>query len=328
MFDQQVAWLVTRCSKSAVSQLMRVSWRSVAAILAREYQALDAGRDRLAGVRRIGIDEVSYKKSQRYLTVVVDHDTGRLIWAGQGRDTKTVNAFFEELGEQRCAQITHISTDGATWIAKAVETHCPDAVFCADPFHVVKWATDALDELRRDTWRDARARARQEPKRPVGRPAKDAPARPANEAARAIKDSRFALWKNPENLTARQAAKLQFIAKSDPRLHRGYLLKEKLRMIFRLPYPQAAAELESWIQWARRCRIPQFVKLQRTITVHKPRILASIKHCLSNGRLESVNTKIRLMTRVAFGFHSAEALIAMAMLTLSGLNPQLPGRAR
>lgn len=99
-------------------------------------------------------------------------------------------------------------------------------------------------------------------------------------------------------------------------------------MIFRLPHAEAAAELESWIQWARRCRIPQFVRLQRSITAHKPRILASIQHGLSNGRIESVNTKIRLMTRVAFGYHSAKALIAMAMLTHSGLNPKLPGRGQ
>lgn len=325
-FDAQIAWLVTKCSKAAVSELMRISWRSVGAVLQREYQQLDAGRDRLAGVQKIGIDEVSYKKGHRYLTVVINHDTGHLIWAAEGRDSKTVAAFFEELGADRCAQITHISADGAAWIAKAVTEHCPEAVFCADPFHIVQWANEALNEVRRGTWRQARHDAKAEPKRRRGRPSKYAAPRPATEAARSIKDSRYALAKNPENLTAKQSAKLEFIATSDPKLHRAYLLKEKLRLIFQLPVEAAAAELEAWIQWARRCRIPEFVKLQRSITAHKDRILASIEHGLTNGRVESANTKIRLMTRVAFGFHSAQALIAMAMLTLSGLNPQLPGR--
>lgn len=327
-FDAQVAWLVTKCSKSAVCELMRIAWRSVGVILHREYQALDAGRDRLAGLERIGIDEVSYKKGHRYLTVVVDHDSGRLVWAAEGRDTKTLNMFFEELGEDRCAQITHISADGAGWITKAVQTHCPEAVFTADPFHIVQWATQALDEVRRGVWRDSRTRAAQEPKRPPGRPRKDAPPRRAAEQTQVVKNSRYPLLKNPENLTEKQAVKLDYIAKSDPRLHRAYLLKEKLRMIFQLPYAQALDELEAWIQWARRSRIPEFVKLQRSITAHKPRILAAIEHGLSNGRIESVNTKIRLMTRVAFGFHSSQSLIALAMLTLSGLKPQLPGRAQ
>lgn len=327
-FDAQVAWLVTKCSKSAVCELMRIAWRSVGAILEREYRALDADRDRLAGLRRIGIDEVSYKKGHRYLIVIVDHDTGRLVWAAEGRDARTLNRFFEELGEDRCAKLTHISADGANWITKAVQTHCPAAVFCADPFHIVQWATNALDEVRRGVWRVSRTRAKQEPKRPRGRPRKDAPPRPASAQARAVKNSRFALIKNPENLTEKQAAKLAFIAKSDPRLHRAYLLKEKLRMVFRLPYDQAVEELEAWIHWARRCRIPEFVKLQRSITAHKTRILAAIEHGLSNGRIESVNTKIRLMTRVAFGFHSSQSLIALAMLTLSGLKPKLPGRLR
>jgi len=129
-----------------------------------------------------------------------------------------------------------------------------------------------------------------------------------------------------ENLTSRQQAKLAWIAKTDPRLHRAYLLKEGLRLIFGLPYEEAKQALHRWISWARRCRIPAFVKLQRRILKHRDSILAAIQHGLSNGRIESVNTKIRLITRVAFGFHSPEPLIALAMLTLGGHRPTLPGR--
>ena len=89
---------------------------------------------------------------------------------------------------------------------------------------------------------------------------------------------------------------------------------------------EAETALERWIGWARRCRIPAFVELQRRIVKHKASILASIEHGLSNGRIESVNTKIRLITRVAFGFKSPEALIALAMLNLGGHRPVLPGR--
>src|SRR3954451_24599028 len=124
----------------------------------------------------------------------------------------------------------------------------------------------------------------------------------------------------------RQQAKLAWIAKTDPTLHRAYLLKEGLRLVFQLDYQEAVVALDAWITWARRCRIPTFVDLQRRIVKHQASILAAIEHGLSNGRIESVNTKIRLITRVAFGFKSPDALIALAMLTLGGHRPTLPGR--
>ena len=97
-------------------------------------------------------------------------------------------------------------------------------------------------------------------------------------------------------------------------------------MIFQLPYDQAVEALDRWVSWARRCRIPAFVKLQRSIVKHRASILAAIEHGLSNGRVESMNTKIRLITRIAFGFKSPDALIALAMLSLGGHKPALPGR--
>ena len=129
------------------------------------------------------------------------------------------------------------------------------------------------------------------------------------------------------NLTERQQAKLAWIAKTDPRLHRAYLLKEGLRTIFSLDPAEAPAALDKWVGWARRCRIDAFVALQRRIVKHQDSILAAIEHGLSNGRIESVNTKIRLITRIAFGFATPEPLIALAMLSLGGHPPALPGRS-
>ncbi len=107
-----------------------------------------AGIDAMAGLTRIGIDEISYKRGHKYLTVVVDHDTGRLVWAHPGRDRARVRAFFDALessGAGRCARITHVTADGALWISDVVRARCPEAIRCADPFHVVGWATEALD---------------------------------------------------------------------------------------------------------------------------------------------------------------------------------------
>jgi transposase len=315
VFDEQVAWLATQCSKTAVTELMRIAWRTVGAIIARVWVDVEELHDRFAGLTRIGVDEISYKRGHRYLTVVVDHDSGRLVWAAAGRDKATLGSFFDTLGAERCAQITHVSADGADWISDDVAEHCPNAVRCADPFHVVRWATDALDEVRRQAWNEARGAVHQ---RRAGR---------ATGHAKALKHARYALWKNPENLTTRQQAKLAWVAKTDPRLHRAYLLKEGLRLVFQLGYHEAVDALEAWIGWARRCRIPAFVALQTRIVKHKASILAAIEHGLSNGRIESVNTKIRLITRGAFGFRSPEPLIALAMLNLGGHKPALPGRS-
>jgi transposase len=326
-FDDQVAWLAVACSKTTVVQLMRIAWRTVGAIVTRVAAEARAGVDPLEGLRRIGIDEISYRKGYRYLTVVVDHDTRRLVWAAAGRDTHTLRRFFDQLGPHRSAQITHVSADAADWIADVVAERCPNAVRCADAFHVVAWATEALDQVRRQAWNDARALARSEPRRGRGSPRIDAPPRPGHDRARALKHARYALWKNPENLTDRQHAKLAWIAKTDPRLHRAYLLKEGLRHVFAVKGEPGKEALDRWQSWAARCRIPAFVDLGRKIRRHRAAIDAALTHELSNALIESTNTKIRLLQRMAFGFGSADALIALAMLALGGIRPPLPGRA-
>jgi len=325
-FDATVAYLATQAAKSMVVELLRVAWRTVGSIIARVFADLDASSGRLDGLRRIGIDEVSYKRGHKYLIVVVDHDRRALVWAAPGRDKATVAAFFDELGPDRCALISHVSADGATFIADVVADKCVNAVQCADPFHIVSWATDALDEVRRQVWNEARALARAEPRRPRGRPRADAPPRPASELAGQLKGARYALWKNPENLTEQQTQRLAWIAVTSPKLHRAYLLKEGLRLIFQMRYDDAVVGLEKWLIWARRCQIPAFIELAAKITRHRERILAAIEHNLSNALVESTNTKIRLITRKAYGFQSPNALIALAMLTLGPEQPALPSR--
>jgi transposase len=317
-FDQTVAWLATQCSKTAVTALMRIAWRTVGAILARVWDDAGAGGDGLDGLTRIGIDEISYKRGHKFLTVVVDHDTGRLVWARPGRDRATLHAFFDQLGAERAARITHISADAADWIEDVVAERCPSAICCADAFHVIKWATAALDEVRRAAWNDAR---RGGAFRHKGRGRRD-----ATGLARGYKHARYALWKNPDTLTDRQRDKLAWIAKTDPRLHRAYLLKEGLRYAFTVKGEAGKIALDRWLSWARRCRIPAFVHLAKRITAIGSKIHATLEHGLSNALVESVNTKIRLLTRIAFGFHTPNALIALAMLSLGGHKPTLPGR--
>jgi len=306
-FDDTVAWLAVHTSKSAVVELLRVAWRTVGSIVARVVADARAGHDGLDGLVRIGIDEISHRRGQRYLTVVVDHDSGRLVWAAPGRDERTLGAFFEALGPERAAAIELVSADAAEWIGRVVARHCPNASLCLDPFHVVAWATEALDLVRREVWNAARR---------------------GGEAilARELKGARYALWKNPEHLTDRQRGKLAWIAAANEPLYRAYLLKEQLRAVFALRGEAGMALLAAWLRWARRSRIGAFVELARKVTKNRTGIEATLVEGLSNARVEAVNTKIRLLTRIAFGFRSPAALIALAMLGLGGLCPPLPGR--
>ena len=304
-FEDQTAWLAVNTSKTAVAQLMRIAWRTVGGICQRVAAEAQREVDLLAGLRRIGIDEISHRTGQRYLTVVVCHDTGRLVWAAAGRDRKTVEAFLDQLGEERCKQLELVSADMAAWVAGPITERCPQAELCLDPFHGVMLATDALDEIRREVWNEARR---------AGEIA----------VARDLKGARFALWKNPENLTDRQQHKLADIQRTNARLYRAYLIKEQLRQIYRLPADAAIRQLDGWLKWARRCRLTPFIKLARTITDQRNGIIAAIQHGLSNARVEAINTQIRLITRRAFGFHSPDTLIALATLSLADLCPPLP----
>jgi transposase len=304
-FEDQVAWLAVNTSKTAVAALMRIAWRTVGGICERVAAEATRKVDLLAGLRRIGIDEISHRRGQRYLTVVVDHDTGRLVWAAAGRDRATVERFLDELGEERCAQIELVSCDMASWIAGPVADRLPNAERCVDPFHVVALATDALDEIRREVWNDARRSGQ-------------------TQHARDLKGARFALWKNPENLTARQQTKLREIERTNKPLFTAYLLKEHLRQIYRVPLDHALNLLTAWLDWARESKLEPFRKLADTITEQRTGIEAAIRHRLSNARVEAINTQIRLITRRAFGFHSPNALIALAMLSLADLCPPLP----
>ncbi|MGH2375228.1 MAG: ISL3 family transposase [bacterium] len=306
-FEDTCAWLATHTSRTATAELLRVAWRTVTGVCERVAAEAEASTDRFANLRRIGIDEVAHRKGHRYITVVVDHDTGRLIWGAKGKDAATLEGFFDLLGDERNARIEAVSADAAPWIETVVGARCENAQLCMDPFHVVAWATKALDEVRREVWNEARRQGQ-------------------TAIARELKGARFALWKNPEDLSERQAAKLSSIQRTNRTLYRAYLLKEQLRQVFRLPWRQAMRLLDRWIAWALRCRIPAFVEVARSVARHRAGIEHALRRDLSNARIESLNTRIRVLTRQAFGFGSPEAMIAMAMLALGGLCPPLPGR--
>lgn len=303
-FEELTAYLAQVTDKTRVTELMGISWTTVGAIVERVVaRRLDPSR--LDGLRQIGVDEFSYRKRHRYLTTVVDHDRRRVVWAAAGRSAETLGAFFDVLGEERCAKLECVTMDMAGGYIKAVEERLPEAQIVFDRFHVQRLASDALDEVRREQLREIRG----------------------TEEGRALFRSRFALLKNPWNLTREQKQKLSVVQRTNAPLYRAYLLKETLAQALDYKQPaRAERALREWLAWASRSKLPPFVKVARTIRKHFDRILAYVRERLTNGIVEGFNNKLRMIARRAYGFHSPPPLIAMLYLCCGGiqLDPPLP----
>ena len=304
--EDLVAWLATKMDKTAVTRLLRLNWRTVGAIIQRVVaDELDPAR--LDDLYEIGIDEVSYRKQHNYLTIVANHRTGQVVWADEGKDTTAAERFFDALGQQASKRLTAVSMDMGPAYPKVVAGRAVQAVICWDPFHVVALSTRELDVVRRAHWNQLRASTN-----------------PAT--AKRFKGARWALLKRPDDLSDRQHDALLALNRAGGATWRAYQLKEALRGILDpdLRHSDVAPPLDRWCAWAQRSRIPGFVRLARTIRAHRDGILAAVRLDLSNARVEGLNNRVRLITRRAFGFHSAKAAAAIVMLSCGPLTLLLP----
>lgn len=321
-FEDVVAWLARRTDKTTITGLLRTSWETVTGIVGRVVtEHLDTGR--LEGLYRIGVDEVSYRKGHRYLTVVADHDRdGAVVWVADGHDHTVLEAFYDEVGPAGCARLEAVSLDLGAAYKLATDNKAGQARQCADPFHVIKLANRAIDRARQWAWNLERQR-HPKPQRPRGRPPKGSPPTPTRP--RWVKHTRWALLKDPDHLSDAQLDVLHQLRRERSVLYRCWQLKEGLRDLYRLRRPQdAVIHLDWWLAWACRSRIPSFVALSRTIRANRDRILAAVELGLSNSKLEGLNSKIRLINHRGYGHHSAAALIAMIYLCCGGITIELP----
>ena len=301
-FEEMAAYLAQVTDQTQVSRLLGIAWQTVGSIVERVVaDRLDS--DRLGGLRRIGVDEFSYRKRHRYLTLVVDHDRRRVVWAAEGRSAETLKKFFDLLGPEGCAEIELATIDMAAGYIKAIEESLPQAQIVFDRFHVERLASDALDEVRRAMVREVQGTAE----------------------GKAIKGLRFLLLKNPGNLSSEQEQRLSDVQRTNQRLYRAYLLKETLAEALEQEDVDLAREqLRDWLSWASRSRLKPFVKTARTIRKHFDGILAYVQTRLTNGLTEGINNKLRVIARRAYGFHSPQPLIAMLLLTCGGIKLEPP----
>jgi len=335
-FDLTVGWLAIYLSRNAVSEYMRIDWKTVGRCVSRTLHEVEPERGiRLEKLVYIGIDETSYKKGHKYITIVVNHETNTVVWAAPGHGKSVLEKFYKLLSPEQRSSIKVITGDGARWITDCVDEFTPSCERCIDPFHVVEWATGALDEVRRDVWRDAYHEVKTLKKglpvrrgRHAANDVRFQKLKLAQERAEQIKGSTYALGKAPEHLTANQQLRLEMIAKEDPRLYRAYRIKEKLRLLLKLKtVDEAAKELKDWLWWASHSRIPSICELSKKVRRHREHILNAIRLGLSNARIESTNNKIKLIIRKAYGFRNIENLLDMVYLVCSNLVIPLPNRS-
>jgi transposase len=311
-FEDLVGWLATTMDKTALCRLVRIDWATTGRIIER-VMATGLDKRRLDDLFVAGVDEVSWRKGHAYLTLVSNHATGKFVWGEEGKDAATLDCFFDELGEERSAAITAMSMDmGPAYEQSAKkDRHAVNAVICYDPFHVVQLVTTALDKVRREVWQELRKL-------------------PDQDAARRFKGARWALLKNPPDLTDDQAATLRKLKRRGGDLWRAYALKEALREIFAgdLDAGEVSMMLDRFCSRASRSGLKAFVTAAKTIRKRKEGILAAIRLGVNNARHEGLNRRVRLIVNRAYGFHSANAALGLIMLTLGPIEHVLPHERR
>lgn len=333
-FDLQVAWLAKYLPRSSIEKLMRIDWKTVGRCVERAQLHLDPDADkrRLEGLVNIGVDETSYRKGHKYMTVVVNHDTGEVVWVHENHGKSVFEKFFEALSQEQRASIRCVGGDGARWIDDCIKQYVPHAVRCVDPFHVVQWAGDALDTMRTQIWQSLRVEARgiekqiknNDDPQEIRRLRAEQQVRELQ--ATSIKHSAYTLGKGKENLTSFQSQRLALIAESQPALYKAYQLKEQLRIILKMPIDQVRYFLQKWYWRASHSRSQVIKDLARKIKRHQENIFNTIQNGLSNARIEAINNKIKLLVRRAYGFRNLQNMFAYVKLICSNVDIPLPNR--
>jgi transposase len=283
-----VARLARELSWQGTARQYGLNWKSVATIVKRavEYGLRHRARP---PVHVIGIDEVSRRKGQVYLTVVYDLERRVLLWVGDDRTEEAVRPFFtKEMGARRCHTLRVVCMDMWAPYAKLVREHATNAQILFDRFHIVKHLHEAVEEVRRSEMRRLSVKERV-----------------------VFKRSRWLLLKNPWNLTGDQKERLSTMVRWNTPIVRAYYLKESFQLFWDYRQPgRAKSHLKKWMGSAMGSRLEPFKRFVRMLRDHLDGILPWTSLRLSNGAVEAMNNKIKSISHRSFGFRSAQNFIA------------------
>lgn len=264
---------------------MAIDWRTVKDAEVRYIRGLMRRRN-LDDITRIGIDEVSYEKRHKYLTLVTDLDGHRVIYATHGNDGKAVSRFLTWFGPKRCRRIKVVVTDMHDPYLKVLRKRLPKAALVFDHFHVSKIVHDALDGIRRRLQREL-----------------------PPEDRRVIKGQRYVLLRAREKLSTRQEVSLQEILDANTDLTMGYVLKEAFRDVFKATnLREGRKRLKAWEAQVRESGVPELLKVLGTIERRRSGIENFFQYRVANGMAEGFNNVVGTIKKQAYGFHDRDYL--------------------
>jgi transposase len=285
-YERRIAELCEFLSLQAVAELEGLSWSTVVRI-DRKYLKLRKQAYEIGEVRKLCIDEVAYRKGQRYVTVVSDLQTRRVVWVGKGREKATVAAFFQALGPQRTARIECFAMDMSAAYIAAVEEGAPQAFIIYDHFHIMKYVNEAVDQVRRDEQ-----------------------ARADRAGKEALKNKRFVLLRRERDLPMKQRISLWELYTLNERIAISHILKEDFFTLFECKsIEQAARFLDAWTARARESKLAPFARLCEQLDRWRDGLLNYFIHRISNGLAEAINNNINVLKRVARGFRDLDYFI-------------------
>jgi transposase len=284
-FERYVLELSKRMTILDVARHLHVSW-DVVKDIEKRYLKKKFSRPVLKDLRYLAVDEIAVKKGHRYVTIVLDLDSGAAIFVGDGKGADALKPFWKRLRHSR-AEVRAVAIDMSPAYMSAVVEHLPKATIVFDHFHVVKLFNDRLSDLRRDLYREARDQLQKD----------------------ILKGTRWLLLKNPGNLDEKKGEKerLEAALRMNEPLYTAYYLKEDLREVWNQPSrKQAEKILDEWLRKASSSEIPMLKTMAKTLSAYRSGILAYYDFPISTGPLEGTNNKIKTMKRQAYGFRDME----------------------
>lgn len=283
-FARYVLELSSKMTIKDIADHLQTSWDLIKNIqkteLKRKYKKI-----KLSKLKKIAIDEIAIAKGHKYMTIVMDLESGKIVYADKGKGSDSLTAFFKKLKASR-AKIQAVSIDMSPAYIYAVIENLPKADIVFDKFHIVKLFNEKLSELRRKLFNKLESK----------------------EDKKIIKGTRWLLLKNPENLKKDSEKKrLESALKINEPLAKAYYMKEELRQIWSQPSKEEASEvIDSWMMLARETKNPLLIKFGNTLMGYKTGILNYYEHSISSGPLEGLNNKIKTMKRQAYGYRDFE----------------------
>ena len=347
-FNDEISWLIGRLPKTDIAYYMNIDWRTAGNCLRYTLQRLEPNRraSRMENLRRICVDETSYEKGHKYVTVVYDMDRNQVVWIHKDNGYEVFKQFCLELTPEERSKIEIVAGDGARWITSCVKEFFPNAVRCVDPFHVCEWANETLNEVRMSVYAKAKreyemqkrtmAQANREFDKTYGKGSRKGTFTEGQQQEldqledvyRNIKGSKYAVCKNPENCTEDQKEKINVIQQEFPDLFNAYQFKERLRAIIHMKEdPEAATKkLDEWIADASNSDMAPIRKLAEKIERNREGILHSIINRANSAKSEATNTTIKLLIKMGRGYRNLDNLIALVYLKCSSLEIPLFNR--